>query len=527
MVKYLKYLNLNLNFMNLILSNFIKFFKESLRDLLPIVLVVIFFQLIVINKFPENFINTCIWLTIVAIWLSVFLMWLKYGVFPIWEKLTKSFTYKKYFYLLIFFWFFIWFSTTIAEPALYIIANKATIISDWKINAEILRIIVALAVWISISIWILWILKWIPIHIIIIIWYILTLCITYFTPYEIIWLAYDLWWVTTSTITVPLVTAIWIWIAKISQRKNPLIDWFWLIACASLLPIIFVQIYWIFIYNLNIDFIPQNELIEKVSNIYQNNKNFSLINIIKWLFSTIIDIIPILLTIFFFQYIILKEKIPINELKNIIYGFLMVIIWLYFFILWLVSLWEEMALELTWLNNYIVIYLFAFCIGFSTTMAEPTLIAISNKSSEISNWKINAFILRIFVAIWVWIWITIWVYRIIYGDLIHYYIIIWYIIVIILTYYSPKYIVPIAYDSWWVTTSTITVPLIASIWLWIATNIPNRDPMIDWFWLIALASLFPIITVLLYGIISKFIKIEVKYKYKKILKHDEVELNKK
>lgn len=508
----------------LFFRNFIKLYKESLRDLTPIILVVLFFQLFIIKSVPENWKDTAIWLSIVSVWLSIFLMWLQYWIFPIWERLTNSFSNKKNFILLVIFWFFVWFSTSIAEPALYVIAQKAHIISSWILDTSTLRLIIALSVWTALSIWIISILKWFQIYKLIIIWYIIVLSLTYFTPVEIIWLAYDLWWVTTSTITVPLVVAIWIWVAAIAKNKNPTADWFWLIACAALVPMFSVQLYWIYVYNFIWE---SSNIIEIVTEVNNNTWN----NLLSWLINTIKWIIPILSTILFFQYVVLREKIPKEELKNIGLWFLMVVFWLYAFILWLDMwlfwLWENMALELTKLDSYIVIYLFAFSIWFSTTMAEPTLIAIANKASDMSHSRINAFILRIFVALWVWIWITIWAYRIIYWDLIHYYIIIWYIIVIMLTLFAPKHIISIAYDSWWVTTSTITVPLVAALWLWLATNIPGRDPMIDWFWLIAFASLFPIISVLTYGIISKYIKISIRYRYKELLEHEIPEIETK
>lgn len=504
------------------LSNtFLKFFRESIRDLIPIVAVILFFQMVILQQIPDNWQSTAIWLGIVAIWLTIFLMWLQYGIFPIWERLSTHLTKNKSYFWILLFAFLIWFSTTIAEPALLLIAEKAAIISEWKVDPDILRYIVALSVWVAISLWSYRILKWIPIHIPIIIWYILVVWITYITPKEMVGLAYDLWWVTTSTITVPLVTAIWIWIAAMAKKKNPVINWFWLIACASLLPMFFVQVYWIYVYNFS------DTLAATISTpIKETVETFTLTldTIITWLFSTIIDVLPIILTILFFQYIILREKIPTPELKNIVWWFAMVIIGLYFFILgldmWLFNLGSEMANQLTQLNQELIIYLFAFFIGFSTTMAEPTLIAISNKASEISHWKINAFILRIFVALWVWIWITLWTYRIIVWDFIHYYIMIWYIFVVILTYFAPKHITAIAYDSGWVTTSTITVPLVAALWIWLATNIPGRDPLFDGFWLIAFASLFPIISVLWYGIITKYYKIQPRGQFKKELEHD-------
>jgi len=155
-------------------------------------------------------------------------------------------------------------------------------------------------------------------------------------------------------------------------------------------------------------------------------------------------------------------------------------------------------------NNWLI-YIFGFLIGFSTTMAEPALIAIALKASEISKGNINQTKLRIAVAIGVAIGIALGAYRLVSGTPLHYYIIVGYIFVIIMTYYAPKYIIPIAYDSGGVTTSTVTVPLVAALGLGLAENIEGRNPLIDGFGLIAFASLFPMITVMGYGIIAQII----------------------
>lgn len=498
---------------------FFKFLKESFRDLLPIIFVILFFQLIILKTIPDNRQETSLWIIIVGVWLALFLMWLQYWIFPIWESLTKSFSKKKWFFWMKLFGFLIWFSTTIAEPALFVIAQEASIISGWRIDANTLRYVVAWSVWFAVWLWILRIIKWYPIHYFIIVWYVLVISITYFTPQEIIWLAYDLWWITTSTVTVPLVAAIWIWLATHIKHRDPLIDWFWIIAFASLTPMIFVQIYGIFIYT----FWESSEvLISSTESVVEVATNIDIHTILTGLAQTIKDILPIIFTIFFFQYVILKKSIPYDELKNIILWFIMVIFWLYLFIMWLemwlFNLWEDMALQLTTLDKNWLIYAFAFLIGFSTTMAEPTLIAIANKAKSIS-WKIDPLILRSFVAVWVWIWITIWTYRIINWGHIQNYIMIWYFVVLIITYFAPKYIIPIAYDSGWVTTSTITVPIVAALWIWLATNIDWRNPLIDGFWLIAFASLFPIMTVMIYGIINTIYVIKVRNKYRKDVSH--------
>lgn len=185
----------------------------------------------------------------------------------------------------------------------------------------------------------------------------------------------------------------------------------------------------------------------------------------------------------------------------------MVILGLYAFIvgleMGLFPIGETIAFQLTAMNNNLIVYLFAFLIGFSTTMAEPSLLAIAIKAQEISNNHINQMVLRIAVALGVAIGIALGAYRIVVGDPIHYYIIIGYIFVIILTQFAPKYIIPIAYDSGGVTTSTVTVPLVAALGLGLAENIEGRNPLIDGFGLIAFASLFPMLTVMGYGIYAQ------------------------
>jgi nitrogen regulatory protein PII len=215
------------------------------------------------------------------------------------------------------------------------------------------------------------------------------------------------------------------------------------------------------------------------------------------------DILPILAIIIFFQYVILKKKI--ENIKLVVLGFTLVVLGLYAFILGLemglFALGESMAYQLTQAGNVWIIYTFAFALGFSTTMAEPSLMAVAKKAKEISDGKINDITLRLFVASGVAFGIALGAFRIVDGGQIHYYIIAGYFIVVLLTFIAPKHIIPIAYDSGAVTTSTVTVPLVAALGIGLATNIDGRSPLIDGFGLIAFASLFPMITVMAYGII--------------------------
>lgn len=486
---------------------FLKLLRESFRDLLPIIIVILFFQLAIIQSVPEGWVNTAIGLGIVGVGLAIFLQGLEIGIFPVGESLARDFAKSGWVTWILIFGFLIGFGTTIAEPALTVIAEKAASISSGRIDSFTLRMVVALSVGFAILLGVFRIIKGHPIHYYIIVGYILVVGVTFFAPKEIIGLAYDLGGVTTSTVTVPLVAALGIGLASSIKGRNPIIDGFGLIAFASLTPMIFVQVYGVYVYTFGEakDVAP---LVVQAAASVSTTVTFQ--SVISGIFAVILDVAPILLIILFFQYGVLKKSI--QNIKTVFLGFALVIFGLYAFILGLemglFSLGETMAYQLTKGDSVFIIYAFAFAIGFSTTMAEPALMAIAKKAKEVSDGKINDFVLRLFVAFGVAIGIALGAFRIVDGGHIHYYIIVGYIVVIILTFIAPRYIVAIAYDSGGVTTSTVTVPLVAALGIGLASNIEGRSPLIDGFGLIAFASLFPMITVMLYGVITE--KIGVK-----------------
>lgn len=491
---------------------------------MPIILVIMFFQLAIIQSVPANWLSTAIGLAIVGVGLAVFLLGLEVGIFPVGEGLASDFAHKGSTFWIVIFAFMIGFGTTIAEPALIVIAQKAASISAGRIDATTLRLVVAFSVGSAIVIGVFRIIKGHPIHYYIITGYVMVVSATFFAPKEIVGLAYDLGGVTTSTVTVPLVAALGIGLASTIKGRNPVLDGFGLIAFASLTPMIFVQFYGIFVYEF-IDAVEQVPHILPIADAVAHNAakfDFKLIDVAKGLGGVIIDVVPILAVILFFQYVILKK--PIDNLKNVVIGFGLVILGLDAFIvgleMGLFSVGETMAYELTQYDNNFIIYSFGFLIGFSTTMAEPSLTAIARKAKEISDGKINDFALRLFVALGVAIGISLGAYRIVVGGEIVYYIMAGYMLVIALTFIAPKYIIPIAYDSGGVTTSTVTVPLVAALGLGLATNIPGRDPLIDGFGLIAFASLFPMLTVMLYGIITESMGVKGEHEKEAIHMHE-------
>ena len=236
--------------------------------------------------------------------------------------------------------------------------------------------------------------------------------------------------------------------------------------------------------------------------------------------ATVWDVLPIALIIFGFQIFILRKPIP--NLKRILTGFVLVLLGLGFFLEGLEAalfpLGRLMAQQLTdpvfiagdelertldW-SDYYWVYLFAFAIGFSTTVAEPSLLAVAIKANQVSAGSIGIWGLRIAVAIGVAIGIALGAYRIITGTPLYWYIITGYVFVLVQTVFAPKLIIALAYDSGGVTTSTVTVPLVAALGLGLASTVPGRNPLLDGFGLIAFASLFPIMSVLAYAQLSEW-----------------------
>lgn len=226
----------------------------SMRDLLPIVLVIAFFQIIVLQQTPDNLLQTLVGLFFVVLGLTFFIFGLEQGLFPIGESMARAFANKGSVFWLLTFAFALGFGTTIAEPALIAVADEAAEVAAeagliaasepaMEGYADGLRFTVALSVGFAIALGVLRILLNWSIQYIIMIGYVLVIVLTGFAPDEIIGIAYDSGGVTTSTITVPLVTALGIGLASSISGRNPMLDGFGLIAFASLFPIIFVLVY--------------------------------------------------------------------------------------------------------------------------------------------------------------------------------------------------------------------------------------------------------------------------------------------
>lgn len=246
-----------------------------------------------------------------------------------------------------------------------------------------------------------------------------------------------------------------------------------------------------------------------------------LVEFLHTLLDTLRDVAPIIIIIGGFQFLVIRRRPP--NLRRVLIGSVYVVLGLSLFLLGLeralFPLGRVMAMQLTdpefiyagveqlagavhWADYYWV-YLFAFAIGFSTTIAEPSLMAVAIKAHQVSGGSVGIWGLRLSVALGVAVGIALGSWRIVTGLPIHYFIIVGYIVVVTQTFFTPRMIIPLAYDSGGVTTSTVTVPLVAALGLGLAETVPGRNVLIDGFGLIAFASLFPIMSVMAYAQLSE------------------------
>ena len=246
-----------------------------------------------------------------------------------------------------------------------------------------------------------------------------------------------------------------------------------------------------------------------------------LTELVSTLWDTIGDVLPIIAIVAFFQLVVIRR--PLANPGRMLIGFVYVLIGLTLFLVGLEKalfpLGRLMAGQLTdpvfiyegaanvpevrhW-ADFMWVYVFAFAIGFSTTIAEPSLLAVAMKAHQVSGGAVGIWGLRIAVAVGVAVGISLGTYRIVTGLPLHYFIIAAYIVVVIQTAFAPRMIIPLAYDSGGVTTSTVTVPLVAALGLGLAETVPGRNVLIDGFGLIAFAGPFAMMSVMAYAQLSR------------------------
>jgi hypothetical protein len=467
----------------------------SLRDLAPIVVVIAVFQIFVIKQPVDGILSLVFGGLLVVAGLACFIFGLRIALFPIGEGLAHALAKKGSAFWLFTFSFVLGFGTTIAEPSLLAVANEAARVAvdagviedtDEAIAGYALglRLVVALSVGVALLLGVLRIITNWSLPLMIIAGYVLVIIVTTMAPPEIVGVAYDSGGVSNG---IGRGTGGFAQRAKSDDRRlRP--DCFCIVDAHPF-----------------------------CSSLRHRDAMDMIIEAIMFIFDTAMDVAPIVLFLFAFQLFVIRERIP--NLRQILVGFGFVVVGLGLFLVGLEEslfpLGRLMAQQLTdpgfiaqvsghidralvWQDFYWV-YLFAAALGFSTTLAEPALMAVAIKANAVSGGAIGVWGLRVAVAIGAGIGVALGCFRIITGLPLQYFIAAGYLMVILQTALAPKMIVPLAYDSGGVTTSTVTVPLIAALGLGLAEAVPGRSPLLDGFGLVAFAALFPIISVLAYG----------------------------
>lgn len=489
--------------MSHLLSQFRRTFIESSMNLVPIILVVTGFQVFVFQSIPDDLLSIAFGFFIVIIGATFFLMGLEVGVFPLGNNLSYEFLERKSQFWFALFGFSLGFSASIAEPAIISIASQAGSVTEGRLDPLVLRILIAFSIGMVTAFGILRsILGW-SIKKIIIAGYLLILLILFFAPAEIIGLAFDSGSIATNVATVPLIVALGIGITSAIAGRSVLRDGFGFVALAVIAPIITIMIYGIFAFGIEIglEVIMPPQPIEDEAH-YKTG--FTILGVLIDLLYTFLNLVPIIITILIFQYLIIKKPIP--NMSGVVFGLVFLVIGLHAFIvgikLGLFPVGESIANSLLKIDSEFYIYLFAFLIGFATTMAEPALLATIKQADAMAEKRINITMFRILVALGIGSGILLGTYRLVNGYDILILLIPLYLFVIFLTIIAPKDIVAFAFDLGGVSITVITLPIVTAFGLFLAANIEGRDPLIDGFGLIAFASVFPMIAVMGYSIIA-------------------------
>ena len=474
--------------------------RGSFASLTPIVLTVLGFQALVIREVPENLATLVVGMLVVAVGVAVFLQGLDLSVFPLGKSLASQFTRDRAFVALLVFGFCLGAGAVIAEPALIAVAEQAELISGGQIEGLTLRILIASSVGAVIVLGIVRAVAGWRIHWFVITGYLLVIVVTTIAPAQIVGLAYDSGGVTTNIVTVPLVAAIGLGLAGSLKARTALLHGFGLVALAVMVPMISVQIYGMLVFREP----AAAPLASTQPRAVERPEIGGPLDLLAGLLSMLGDVALLVVVVLGFQFLVLRRRVPRPARVGL--GFALVVLGLYAFVvglkIGLLPLGSLLAEQLIARGAPALILAFAFLIGFTTTLAEPALVAIGGQAEQAAPGRVRARSIRLLVALGVGTGIAVGTYRILAGDPLHRYVVAGYLTVIVLTLLAPDRIVALAYDLGGVTTSEITVPVVTALGIGLATGVEGRDPLIDGFGLIAFASLFPVLTVLCYATIQ-------------------------
>lgn len=308
------------------LRDFAGMILHAARNLLPIILVVGFFQLVVMREVPEGWLSMSAGLGVVVLGVALFLQGLELGIFPVGKNLSNEFARRGSLILLMGFGFCLGFAAVIAEPALIAVAGQAETISEGRIDAFVLRLLVATSVGAVTALGILRTVLGHSLHWYMIVGYVLVVLVTFFAPEEIVGLAYDSGGVTTNIVTVPLIAALGIGLATSIRGRNALTHGFGLVALAVMVPMISVQLYGVVVYTLadpgGVPATAGPALQPDSGPAAEPVGGSLLLGMGAELAGMVRDVLPIILVVLVFQYAVIRKRLP--HLQRALVGFVLV-----------------------------------------------------------------------------------------------------------------------------------------------------------------------------------------------------------
>ncbi len=472
--------------------------RQSLRNLLPIIAVVALFQVTLVRSWPDGWLPVLFGLLLAAAGIAFFLRGLEGAIFPLGRSLANEFAQRGSLPLLLLFGFSIGFAAVIAEPALIAVAAKTAAVSDGTIHATTLRLLVAFSVGLAVVVGLWRAIRRQPIHYYLLSGYGLLLVITWLTPPEITGLAFDIGAVSANLVTVPLLVALGIGLTGSLKGRGALADGFGLAALVVLAPRIAVQLYGVMVFS------GDPETLAAVTQVYQEPLQEASRGVLAGLFSDLIGILaallPILGVILVFQYLILRRRLP--HPQRIAGGFLLLVIGLFLFteglFVGLFPIGEHMARELGGIERTLWVLLFVFLLGFAATLVEPALIATAERAAVLDPARLHSRVVRGVVAFGVGLGLTLGVARLLLGFPLEWLLGGVVALLLPLLLLAPRDLVAFCADLGGIATSDVTVPVITTLGVGLAIAF-GGDALLDGFGLIALASLVPVLCMLLYA----------------------------
>lgn len=489
------------------LANLSALFFSSLKNLVPVLVVILAFWWLVVGANPDNFIFILLGLVMAAAGIALFLQGLEMSIFPLGESLSNKIASKGSLMLLLAFGFSIGFGVVIAEPSLIVVAEKTQLVTEGRIDGFLLRLIIAISVGFVLMIGLLRVVLGHSIRWYMLAGYTILIPITFLTPKEITGIAFDMGPVSANIVTVPLVTALGIGLASSIRGRNALMDGFGLVGLVALIPRATVQLYGVIVYGSD----APKEFIAPIGVDIGADLSF-FAQALDAIIGVVESVAPLVGLVLFFQLVVMRKAL--NSPVNTAFGVGILVIGLAVFVqglkMGLFAVGEQMATQLADIDSWVLVLFFVFLIGFAATLVEPSLLAVAKKAEEEATGRINAQFLRVLVAIGVGLGIVIGVSRIASGGSLDHLLVACVVLMLIITWFTPSYILSLAYDVGGIATSDVTVPLLTVIGIGLATHIDGANPLVDGFGLVALASIFPIITVMVYAILA-----ELKIKFDK------------